>query len=406
MNKNRLVNSYNNLTNNNIPFNNNPLLYNNPNFINSYKDPTFYNKINMAKIEQIKRAKNINEIGMKKEELVDLVICPINVEKTTKSEFDEELKKKEPEYATKNNQIMEAWWQGRTNMPYKNIIKKDLFDKDYKKYYKDSIFEVYSKDFTNKEKLLIHKITNSDRDTDILEAELELLNLIIEKHNKELKSVYSISNETKFKKEFKYAQKFKYRLEYKPKDSEELKDYYKKEHKRLIKERKMIDNLIDLIVEKDDLTQDDINNLNKELESLQTTTHKSQKINNLKNELGDQYDEIMNNIELDEDDFKNSNVVNKNDTKIEKNIEEEKKEKQRRNRIMISSEKLNNNTHNNTLSKQSNISNQSNQSNQKQRASKIVITCTTSDINDVNNTNDINDINDSIDTKLKDRYRK
>ena len=58
---------------NNIPFSNNALLNNNPAFMTNSKDSSFYNKINMAKMEQIKRAKNIEDMGIDKKQIMDLI---------------------------------------------------------------------------------------------------------------------------------------------------------------------------------------------------------------------------------------------------------------------------------------------------------------------------------------------
>jgi hypothetical protein len=51
---NNLVNKFQSYMNTNTPFQKNPLLNNNPSFMNGSKDASFYNKINMAKLEQIK----------------------------------------------------------------------------------------------------------------------------------------------------------------------------------------------------------------------------------------------------------------------------------------------------------------------------------------------------------------
>ena len=67
---NNLLNRFNSYTNNNNPYQKNPLLNNNPNL--NIKDSSFFNKMNMAKLEQIKRAKKIEEMGMTKKELFAL----------------------------------------------------------------------------------------------------------------------------------------------------------------------------------------------------------------------------------------------------------------------------------------------------------------------------------------------
>ncbi len=293
---NNLVNRFQSQKNN-IPFSNNALLNNNPAFMASSKDSSFYNKINMAKLEQIKRAKNIEDMGIDKKQIMDLVINPIVINKTKKNELDEAYNEITPQYNSKNNKFLEEWWNTRTNQPYKNIIKKDLFNKDFKKYYNENIFSTNVKD---KKDLLIHKITDADSDSLLLETEFELLSGIIEKHNDELKVIYSASKKNKYKKEFEYVQNYRYRLEYNPKNSEELKDFYKKEQKKINKEKRMIDDVINNLIENDQLTSEEIEKLSSEL----NVSKKSSKIENLedelKKELGEDFEDIINNIDIDD----------------------------------------------------------------------------------------------------------
>lgn len=307
---NKLINQFN--THINQPkqnaFVNNPMINSNPNF--SLRDPQFYNKIQRAKVEQIQRAKNINDLGMDKKQLMDFIIDPIKINKTEKEEIENILREKEHmyivpttntrNYEDQSNAYLRELWKTRTNQPYKNIIKKEAFDKEYQKYYKDDIFK---RDVNNRDELIVHKVIKDvDADEDLLEAEFLLIQEILEKHNKELKSIYSVSNENKYKREFEYAQKYRYRLEYNPKDSEELKDFYKKEQKKINKENKMLDQIIDMLVEQEDLSKDEIDKLNSQLKS---TSKKPKEFKDLeeelRDELGDDYEEIMEAIELVEE---------------------------------------------------------------------------------------------------------
>jgi len=313
---NNLVNKFNTYVNNNVPFQKNPLLNNNPAFVANSRDSSFYNKINMAKMEQIKRAKNIDELGLDKNKLTNMIICPITINKTNKKELDEAYNEITPQYNMKNNRILEEWWKTRTNQPYKNVIKKELFNKQYKKYYKDDIFNTTVK---TKDELLVHKVTSDDYDELLLEAEFEILNDIIEKHNDELKVIYSSSKKNQYKKEFEYVQNYRYRLEYNPKNSEELKDFYKKEQKKINKEKKMIDDVISALVENDELTKEEIDKINKEIEDETTTkiNKKSSKLNKLeeelREELGEDYEDIIDNILVDSEQSDNDNQEKKKD---------------------------------------------------------------------------------------------
>jgi hypothetical protein len=318
MHNNNLLNQFNSHLNQprQNPFMNNPMVAQNPNF--GSRDANFYNKIQMAKIEQIKRAKNISDLGMDNKQLSEYIIDPIKINKTSKDEIQNKLHDIEHTYivpANRNTKIedqsnayLRELWKNRTNQPYKNVIKKELFDKEYKKYYKDDIFK---KDINNRNELIVHKvIKNVDADEDLLEAEFLLIQEILEKHNGELKNIYSSSNENKCKKEFEYAQKYRYRLEYNPKDTEELKDFYKKEQKKINKENKMLDQLIDMLVEGEDLSKEESDKINEQLiESRKKKTKVKDLEDELREELGDDFEDIIDSIEVD--DKSNDKTINK-----------------------------------------------------------------------------------------------
>ena len=314
----------NNLNNSNKMFSQNAMFNQNPN--TSLKDSNFYNKIQMAKLEQIKRAKKIEDMGMTKKELYEHIIDPHKIEKTSKQEIDKDLNKIEGMYVidktSQSNDFLKDLWRKRTNNPYKNVIKKELFENNYKKYYKDNIFK---KDISDKKELMVHKVIKDiDADELLLENEFELLNGILEKHNNELKSIYSVSNKTQFKKDFEYAQKYKYRLEYNPKDAEELKDFYKKEQKKINKENKMLDEIIDILVEQEELSKEEVDALNNKLEEVNKVKLSDNLNNNkesiitndkytendlereLRREFGDDYDDIMKALDDDDTDTKNN----------------------------------------------------------------------------------------------------
>ncbi len=333
---NNLLNRFNSYQNN-TPFQNNPLLNNNPNFVS--KDSSFYNKINMAKLEQIKRAKNIDEMGMDKKQITEMVICPIVVSKTKKAELDEAYTERMPQFLQKGNKYLEELYQNRTNVPYKNVIKKDLFNKNFKKFYKDDIFNLNVKD---KKELLVHKITDADSDSLLLEAEFELLSQIIEKHNDELKVIYSASKKNKYKKEFEYVQNYRYRLEYNPKNSEELKDFYKKEQRKINKEKKMIDDVLNLMIENDQLSQEELNKLETELKSSKKSSKSLSLEEELRNELGDDYEDIINSIDVEpvkKEKEKKSFIKVTSESDVKVDVKEEIKPKKK---IKVKTEKHNN----------------------------------------------------------------
>jgi len=361
---NRLVNQFNNHVNytgnnsSNNMFSQNAMISNNPNF--SMKDAQFYNKIQMAKLEQIKRAQNIDQMGMTKKELYEHIIDPHKIDKTPKVEIEKDLTKIEGMYTidkiNQSNEFLKDLWKKRTNTPYKNVIKKELFDKEYKKYYKDDIFK---KDINDKKQLMVHKVIKDvDADEIMLEAEFELLSSILEKHNKELKSIYSVSNKNKFKQDFEYAQKYKYRLEYNPKDAEELKDFYKKEQKKINKENKMLDEIIDMLVEQDELNEDEIKELNKKLEQPNRSSSSGEEhkiiLNNnkksLEDELKEEFGEDLNDIIEALDDSKEDDENNNNDNKIKAKPKITSTPIIKKNKLAIKSTSLNKNTEDSSIS--------------------------------------------------------
>jgi len=139
---NRLLNQFQSYANNNqrtMPYANNNMISQNPNFTS--KDPQFYNRIQLAKLEQIKKAKKIEDLGLDKKQLSEYVIDPFKIEKTDKKEIETQLSQRDPEY---KEGFLKELWKTRTNQAYKNVLKKELFDKVYKKYYKDKANQYFN----------------------------------------------------------------------------------------------------------------------------------------------------------------------------------------------------------------------------------------------------------------------
>ena len=314
---NRLLNQFQSYAENNQRANyyaNNNMIAQNPNFTS--RDPQFYNRIQLAKLEQIKKAKKIEDLGLDKKQLSEYVIDPFKIQKTDKKEIEVQLSQKEPEF--KDGYLKELW-KTRTNQAYKNVLKKELFEKVYKKYYKDSIFD---KNINDKSQLMVHKVIKKlDADQLLLNDDVKDLQNNLESHNKELKTIYSTSEKNKFKKEFEYAQKYRHRLEFNPKDAEELKDYYKKEQKKINKTNKMVEELIDSLVEQNELTKEQVEELNKELNNNKDAIIEDLH-SELKKELGDDYEKVMNAIEVDEDD--DDKVKKDRNKRKDKDVEKEK----------------------------------------------------------------------------------
>lgn len=258
----KLVNKYQQFVNTNIPFSNNTLLMSNPGFAGVTNDPKFFERINMAKMEQSRKINNIKDLGIDNKQLINYIICPIKVEKRNKNDLDNDYNTKKDTYITKftNNsdnldnldnipKLLQEWYKGRKNIPYKNILKK----------------ENYNKEFTKKEDLIVHKVTQLDKDKLILEEEISQLEKMIEKHDGDLKMIYSLSEETTHKEKFKYNNYYKNRIKYDPKNYTDLKKFYKKEQKKINKETQRIDEMLELLLVDDQISKEELEELKKPL---------------------------------------------------------------------------------------------------------------------------------------------
>lgn len=236
---------------------NNQLFNNNPIFESNIYDQNFYQRMRMNRDEQIKRVRKISDLNLSKEQITEYVIAPIKVAKSNSSEiqklFDEQTNMITQDFIQTN------WWNTRTNAPYKTILKNEKCDRDFK----------------SKEDLIVHKVSNLDK-IGLMDDYKKLVNMI-EKHNSDLKVIYSASNENEYKKKFKHVNKYKYKMKYDPKNYNDLKNYYKNEQKKYESDQKRIDELITRIMDNDDISKSEIKQI--ETEILHTKT----KIKNKKN---------------------------------------------------------------------------------------------------------------------------
>lgn len=258
---NKLVNDYQRMMKNSVPFSGNQMLNNNPNFVHNINDTAFYQRMNMEKMEKMRKIKNIDELGISKEKLIDFVICPIKVEKENGKELTKKYNDKTTLYFNpkKKNTVSDALkklWEGRQNNPYKNILKNAgrLTDDDYKK------------NFKNKNELIVDKITELDKNLIKTMAEYEEMIEFINIHNGALKVKYSDKKKDKYKEKFDYENKIKYRIKYDPKNYNELKKFYKKEQKKIKKANKRVDELIEILLVSESFTKDELEEITKPYE--------------------------------------------------------------------------------------------------------------------------------------------
>lgn len=215
-------------------------------------DQNFYQQTQLQKEEQLRKIKNVSDLGLSKEQITEYVISPIKVEKTDANQL--EVLRAECKTQFKKEYIETNWWKYRTNAPYKNILK----DQNWKK------------NFKSNEDLIVHKYTNIDK-IGLLE-EYEAIMKLIENHNGELKVVFSASSENKHKEQYTYLQKTKWK-KYNPKDYNDLKNYYEKEQQNINNKQKILDSVISRVMN-EDMTDAELKQIETEfLEPIQETSN-------------------------------------------------------------------------------------------------------------------------------------
>jgi hypothetical protein len=344
-----LLKEYNNHTKNNLLFGKNNLLSNNLFYVGSVSDPNFAQKLKMAKIEQFKKFKHISELNLNQNDLVKYIINPIEIEKLKEEKaliLHDNLEATYPKYERiknknsteitdkliKNSKYLDDLHEKRTNMAYKNILKKENYNKIYK----------------NKEDLIVHKITKLDKDKILLDQEYKNIKKIMKKQKNQIKLIYSKSEKNRFLEEFNYVQKYKYKLNYDPKNVSDLKKYYRKEQKKITSNTEKIDDLIDKYLYNAEFSDGDIIDIKKQLnissnddkllDTQPTNSIKkyiSENKKELKEKLGDDYYTYIKELESDSDDDveltndnkKNNKKNNKTDNKKDDKINNKKDDK-------------------------------------------------------------------------------
>lgn len=282
---NNLLAGYQNFSNKNVPFNNNVMLMNNPAFIGSIRDPSFHQRIQNEKQERIRRTKSINDLKMPVDKVTNYIICPIKIEKLTESDAIRLYNDKGTQYgdnaAAKN--LLNSWYDSRTNAPYKTFLKASGAVKE----------DVYQRKYGKQDDLIVQKVSLIDRDQVLLEAKFNELEREIKKHNGELELIYSASEKTKHLEKFEYTNKSKYRVKYDPSNFDDLKKIYKKEQKKIEKVGKRIDDIIESLLDRDDLSKEDL----EELQSLTKSKKEEDPLEILEQELMDKLRSELNDEE-------------------------------------------------------------------------------------------------------------
>ena len=182
------------------------------------------NSYNMKKIKKFNNIDNVYNL----DELKNLIIKTQKIEKPNiniKTLVDNRdiVNKKDLEESTKK----------RVNQPYKGIIK----DFDYSK-----IRENHQED------LIVHKVTEVDKDKKIFNDKMSNFQKEISQLNKDIKDTYSLDKKIEHKKEFDYQHKYKYRVKIDSNDNDDIRvdriEFYKKEQNKIEENKKKIDDIL------------------------------------------------------------------------------------------------------------------------------------------------------------------
>jgi hypothetical protein len=301
--QNNLTKKYQAYLNQPIQFMNNQLFNNNPIYTSNINDQNFCQQMMLQREEQMKRIRNVSDLGLTREQITEYVIAPIKIEKSDSSEI-ERLMNDETSMMTKDF-IEKNWWNSRTNAPYKNILK----DEDWKK------------EFKSQKDLIVHKVTNLDKIG--LMEDYEALLKIIETHNGQLKTIFSSSKENEHKKAFKFVQKYRDRMKYNPKDYNDLKEYYKKEQKKHDRNQKSLEDAITRLMD-DDMDEKELKQLESEFIKPSKSKKNKSKLSDREKEIDEQIKELVE--EYGEDVLKD---LEKDDSDEEKKKEKERDEKKK-----------------------------------------------------------------------------
>lgn len=269
--QNNLIRGYTNTVNNNT-YTNNPMLANNPRINTFMNNNSLQERIKMEKLDQLRKAKNIKDLGMNEQDIITYTINPFKIEKVDDREkeimmnkykemdnvYDELKKYKNEQDAKKGVMVSQSapieivnLWRSRKNNPYKKILwELDIKDYTEKKYEKQG-------------DLIVNRLTQLDKCEDILNKELSRLEKKLEKHDMELGEMFSKKKMKKFLEQFEYESKHRNKINYDPKNCAELKEIYKNTQKKLEKHTRRIDDMLEMMMLNEELSKEDIDELKK-----------------------------------------------------------------------------------------------------------------------------------------------
>lgn len=309
-NNNQIISNYRNFAQSNAQFQNNALLANNPFFQN----PDQLKRMQMDKMQQqssklkqlqgLKQAQRYNDIDKYygKDKITESVIKPMKMERGMDPKIKNDLVELEQNYILqefkqgKNEVVIKVpvvWtqlWKNRTNIPYKNVLK----NQDYNRLIK------------TESDLLVHKVTPADKLG--IDKDLDKLKKNIETHDNELKTIYTTSKELECKKNFEYNNKYKFRIYKTSKDFNDMKqdkiEFYKQEQKNQEKEKKQVDEIRESLISNGIFKDEDVKEIDSDKNEEAITKQIEDK---LKDTLGDDYNKTS-------EPKVNTDKINKNST--------------------------------------------------------------------------------------------
>lgn len=245
MNNNKLLNSYNKMDQNAKHYTENKLLQ------NSQVGNNFYTQQQGQLMKKLRNDGGFDAL-LDKDKVRESVIRPIKIEKSKsdKKVLRERLKQIEGEYIDKEKETfgpeIQRYWKNRTNETYKGIIKGES-----RSLYKD------------KDDLIVHKVSVKDKEG--VDKDYKCMGDGREKHNDELKIIYSTDQENEHKKTFEYNHVYKYRVQYDPKGHDKLKKdkikYYKERQQKEEEGKQNIDCVIENLIAEGIFNEEELNSM-------------------------------------------------------------------------------------------------------------------------------------------------
>lgn len=113
---------------------------------------------------------------------------------------------------------MEEYWKKKTNVPYKGILKNENYNLKVK----------------DEKDLVVHRVTQKDKDVKEVESKYNEFNDKIKSHDGELNIIYSTSKKGEHKKKFEYTHTYQYR---KPELNNSDEDNKEQDHTKLKQDR-------------------------------------------------------------------------------------------------------------------------------------------------------------------------